>query len=126
MMHMRSSGQEVFSFGPESRLTGPTTGVAARVLERLRGSGWVKGERSDGAHRTCLVGAYAQELYGRPDAAISLSRLSILQQVIADQYPDRFRVGDPLIVSRFNDDDRTTWLDVERVLEKAAQEEGGS
>jgi hypothetical protein len=88
------------------------------VLETLQGgSKWTKQTYEDGGGRMCLVGAARKKRCA--------SKLSNLAAVIKEQYPER--TFDPAPISSssgtviaFNDHAKTTWADVERVLEKAA------
>jgi hypothetical protein len=104
----------------EPPINGSGSDLAARVLARLRASGWSKTGRSEG-RKVCLLGAYGQELYGSPDAAIATYRFQALQQVILEQYPGKYPPN--LVVPKFNDDPDVTWDDVEKMLEKAVAKE---
>lgn len=118
-MERAPGSYETTGWDAEARLVGSTACVSARVLNRLRGGGWARGLRQDG-ERLCVLGAYAQELYGSPGSRIYLDRLSVLRQVILEQYPGKYAENDWLVVPKFNDDPDITWDDIERVLEKAA------
>jgi hypothetical protein len=96
--------------------------LSARVLARLRAQGWVKGERSSDG-KICLLGAYAEELWGEPGAGVPISMFTNLRNVILEQYPDRYVANDLFTVPTFNDDPEITWDDVEKVLEKAVAKE---
>lgn len=119
----RAPGEfELITPAPEPGLVGSAVNVSARVLDRLRTKGWVRGKRAQG-EKMCLLGAYAQELYGKPNGNISLGRVEVLREVIMEQYPGKYADSDPFVVTKFNDDLTVTWDEVEKVLEKAAAKE---
>jgi len=96
------------------------------AMDVLARRGWAKGAFTDSGGRHCLQGAlyeaHAVVPTNAADIALPLpadlaADVALVNDVIAEQYPERFgAVG----VSRFNDHDETTVDDVLRVLEKAA------
>ena len=87
------------------------------ALEYLDGGGlWIKGDFEGPDGTCCLLGALdvvGAEILGREESAV--------EDTIREQYPDRFNpYGNLRPVAMFNDDLRTTWLDAERVMKKAA------
>jgi hypothetical protein len=102
-----------------------------RVREILGPDGehWIKGQlHNDERTAFCLAGALQhmtraenQVLRSIDEALAVMHRLgrasAVISKVIAEQYPERRGRG----MARFNDHPRTTWADVEAVLEKAEQ-----
>lgn len=113
-MERANGHSEQVGFGP---IPPTPVDLSARVLSRLRATGWSKGSRS-GGNGVCLLGAYAEELCGDPGEGVPLHVLITMRKVIAEQYPDKYAANDIFVVPKFNDDPDITWNDVERVLEK--------
>ena len=97
------------------RSTEFTTNPFQRTLEVLRRDGWIKGSlhARDGTGH-CIVGAMAEA--GLLNGFEWEGWEAMLLDVVAEQY-DRPRLP---AIAYFNDDPKTTFMDVERVVEKAA------
>lgn len=102
---------------------------AARTIYNgfQNGKRWIKGDYWSG-DSMCLVGALAEFLYHGDTAADTVNRdatAKAMAAIITEQYPDRissvdvaYGAGNKII--DFNDHPDTTWMDVDRVLEKLA------
>ena len=113
--------------------------VARKVLDHYDGGkGWTQHAYRWGG-QMCLVGALGNFLYGLDyDQRFSFQEeralegdpaTQLLAKIIREQYPERVHPldmsSDVSSIIDFNDDELTTYTDIERVLEKmaAAQEE---
>lgn len=99
-------------------------GLLENGLRILKENGWVKGVYSDEYGQHCSMGALAAAVEDEYSLTDWTAAEQTLEKVICEQYPDRLRnknrAGSELcLIASFNDDNKTTFADVETVFEKA-------
>lgn len=90
------------------------------ALALLREKGWCKGTAQNFRGEHCIIGAI-NHLGISGSILLLLHDVAAVERVITEQYGGAYQD-----VPDFNDDPVTTFADVERVMEKAILERGGS
>lgn len=100
----------------------PPAEMAGKTLALLREGGWVQGAAAHGSRR-CMLTGVSDAVNGTTQTLANFDKVCVpVAKVILEQFPNRTqgqgmdRPG--LVVVYFNDHPRTTFADVELVLEK--------
>lgn len=91
--------------------------VATRKLLGVK-KRWIKGMAHDGSDGYCLMGGLAKIAKGNPNHTVPADIEQQIVDCVMARFPDRLRFG----VSDFNDDAKTTYKDVLKVLDCAIRE----